>query len=113
MIASVIAITLNLIGNYLFIYGRFGLPEMACAARPWRRTSPGWWRWVCGGFIPTEAGKIPVYSARLFQLPRAEELILKSPGTGSPLLLNEVLWAIGTTFVNQSYSTRGLTVVAR
>ena len=32
--------------------------------------------------------------------------------TGTPLVLNELLWSIGTTMVNQSYSTRGLTVVA-
>ena len=32
--------------------------------------------------------------------------------TGTPLMLNELFWSIGTTMINQSYSTRGLTVVA-
>ncbi len=32
--------------------------------------------------------------------------------TGTPLMLNELFWSIGTTMISQSYSTRGLTVVA-
>ena len=32
--------------------------------------------------------------------------------TGSPLLLNEVLWSLGMTFINQCYSTRGMTALA-
>jgi len=32
--------------------------------------------------------------------------------TGTPLMLNELFWSVGTTMISQSYSTRGLTVVA-
>ena len=32
--------------------------------------------------------------------------------TGTPLILNEILWSLGTTMINQSYSTKGLIVVA-
>jgi Na+-driven multidrug efflux pump len=39
-------------------------------------------------------------------------LVKKIVKTGTPLLMNEVLWSMGTTFVNQNYSTRGLEVVA-
>ena len=32
--------------------------------------------------------------------------------TGTPLIANEVLWSVGVTLITQSYSVRGLTVVA-
>ena len=32
--------------------------------------------------------------------------------TASPLLINEVLWSLGTTFINLNYSTRGIDVIA-
>jgi Na+-driven multidrug efflux pump len=32
--------------------------------------------------------------------------------TGLPLLVNEILWSLGMTFINQFYSTRGLNAVA-
>ena len=32
--------------------------------------------------------------------------------TGTPLMLNEVLWSLGMTFINQCYSTRGMTALA-
>jgi len=32
--------------------------------------------------------------------------------TGSPLMLNEVCWSLGMTFINQCYSTRGMTALA-
>ena len=32
--------------------------------------------------------------------------------TGTPLLLNEVLWSLGMTFINQCYSRRGMTALA-
>jgi len=39
-------------------------------------------------------------------------LIRRIAVTGTPLLLNEVLWSLGMTFINQCYSTRGLSAVA-
>ncbi|MEG1427749.1 MAG: MATE family efflux transporter, partial [Oscillospiraceae bacterium] len=41
-----------------------------------------------------------------------KSLVKKIAITGTPLLLNEVLWSVGMTLINQSYSTRGLSVVA-
>ena len=39
-------------------------------------------------------------------------LLKKIAITGSPLMLNEVLWSLGMTFINQCYSTRGMTALA-
>lgn len=113
MTASVLAIAVNLVGNYLLIFGHFGFPRMGVAGAALATVIS---RWVEFAYIlvfthrhqdrfPFMAG---VYAG--FYVPAG--LLKKVLITGSPLLLNEVLWSIGTTFVNQNYSTRGLTVVA-
>ena len=42
MIASVIAILVNLVLNYLLIFGSFWFPKMGWRARRWPPSSP-WW----------------------------------------------------------------------
>ena len=39
-------------------------------------------------------------------------LLKKIAVTGTPLMLNEVFWSLGMTFINQCYSTRGMTALA-
>ena len=39
-------------------------------------------------------------------------LIGRITRTGAPLLVNEILWSLGMTFINQFYSSRGLNAVA-
>jgi Na+-driven multidrug efflux pump len=39
-------------------------------------------------------------------------LLKKVAITGSPLLFNEVFWSLGMTFINQCYSTRGMSALA-
>lgn len=39
-------------------------------------------------------------------------LVKKIALTGTPLMLNEVLWSLAMTFINRAYSTRGLEAVA-
>jgi Na+-driven multidrug efflux pump len=45
-----------------------------------------------------------------FRVPR--RLIGKITRTGLPLLVNEILWSLGMTFINRFYSSRGLNAVA-
>jgi Na+-driven multidrug efflux pump len=39
-------------------------------------------------------------------------LVRRITRTGLPLLVNEILWSLGMTFINQFYSSRGLNAVA-
>ncbi len=113
MIASCIAIVVNLVFNYIFIFGNFGSPRMG----------------VVGAAIATvmaryiEAAYLIIRTHLLkerFEFIRGAFTSLYIPRdivkniliTGTPLMLNEVLWSVGNTLINQSYSTRGLTVVA-
>ena len=113
MIASVSAIVVNLVGNYLLIFGHFGFPEMGVAGAALAT--------VISRYV--ELAVVTIYSHRHTQrfpfikglykslrIPAA--LVKRIAVTGTPLLVNELLWSVGTTFVNQNYSTRGLSVVA-
>lgn len=118
MIASVAAIFVNLIFNYIFIFGNQGLSFLPFAPMG-----------VVGAAIATvmsrfvEAAIIAVYvhvnkkkypfikGVFLgFRIPKA--LIQKILKKGSPLLINEILWAMGMAALMQCYSRRGLDVVA-
>lgn len=113
MKAGIIAVCVNLILNYILIYGKFGAPALG----------------VQGAAVATvisryvEAAIILIHTHRhREQNPFVEGLYstLKVPGNlvqkilikGTPLLLNETLWAAGMAMLSQCYSVRGLNVIA-
>ena len=113
MTGGVMAIVVNLVFNYLLIYGKFGFPAWG----------------VKGAAVATVLSRFVelVYVAvathrrhekfrfiegayRSAHVPG--ELVRKITVFGTPLLLNEVLWSLGMTAINQNYSVRGIVVVA-
>ncbi|MBP3474993.1 MAG: MATE family efflux transporter [Lachnospiraceae bacterium] len=113
MKAGVVAVFVNLILNYILIYGKFGSPALG----------------VRGAALATiisryvEASIVLIHTHRHKAAnPFVEGLYstLKVPGQlvkkilikGSPLLFNETLWAAGMAMLAQCYSVRGLNVVA-
>ena len=113
MKAGIIAIFVNLVFNYLLIFGKFGFPQMG----------------VRGAALATvlsryvECTIIVIWTHRhKMQAPFIEGAYrtMRVPLTlvgdifrkGMPLLVNEFLWSAGMATLNQSYSTRGLAVVA-
>lgn len=113
MIASVIAIAVNFVGNVLLIYGLLGLPAMGARGAAIAT--------VISRFV--ELGVLVVYTAthskqhpfiigafRHFKIPG--KLICKFTVNSLPLMANETLWSMGMTIMNQSYSYRSLEAVA-
>ena len=112
MVAGVAAVFINLVFNYILIFGHFGAPAMG----------------VRGAALATVISRyaelllVAAWCHRNSQkhpFIRGAYATLKIPGklcksiivTGMPLLINETLWSSGIAITNQCYSTCGLDVV--
>ena len=111
--AGIAAMLVNLVGNWVLIYGRFGAPRLGVVGAAYATVLSR----------AVELGIILLFTHLNPQAhPFAQGLYrtLKVPGAltgmivkkGMPLLLNEALWSSGQTTLVQIYSTRGLAVVA-
>lgn len=113
MYASLCAIFVNLVGNWLLIYGKLGLPALGADGAAIAT--------VISRFV--ELSILIVYTGRhskmfpfikgafrKFTVPAGlvGKFILKS----LPLMFNETMWSLGMTVINQSYSYRSLDAVA-
>ncbi len=118
MIASVSAIGINLVFNYILIFGNEGIEFLPFAPLG-----------VAGAAIATvmsrfaEATIIIIYAHRnsgkypfikgLYRSLKIPVPLLSDIGKkGSPLLVNEFFWSLGMAMLSQCYSMRGLEVVA-
>ena len=113
MRASFAAVFINLILNYILIYGKLGFPVLG----------------VAGAAIATAISRVvqalivilwthrhndikPYINGAFATFRVSGSLVRKVITTGLPLVINESLWSIGIVLQKQSYSTRGLAVVA-
>ena len=113
MVSSMIAIFVNLIGNYLLIYGSFGFPKLGVAGAALATVIARCSEMTYLVFYAHRRKKKFTFlqgAYRSFRIPLP--LVRQIAVTGTPLLLNEVFWSIGTAMVSMCYATRGLTAVA-
>ena len=113
MKASIAAIFVNLVFNYLLIYGKLGFPVLGVRGAAIATVMS---RYVELGLIllGTHGRKnAPEFIRTLyrgFSIPGqlAGQIVRK----GMPLLVNEMFWSLGMTMLTQCYSYRGLDAVA-
>ena len=113
MRAGITAVFVNLIFNYLLIFGKFGAPRLgvtgAAAATLIARIVECT---IIIGFSHAHTERHPflrgLYSTMAVPLP----LVKQISSTGILLLVNELLWSGGMTTLNQIMSRRGLEVVS-
>jgi Na+-driven multidrug efflux pump len=113
MIASFLAVGVNLAGNYILIFGKFGAPRLgvigAAAATVLSRFVELIYIVV---WAHTHTKRVPFIVGALKTLYVPAELTVSCIQKGTPLLLNEALWSGGQAVLTQCYSVRGLSVVS-
>lgn len=113
MVAGLIAVGVNLVLNYILIFGHFGAPKLGCVGAAIATVISRFVELAIVAFwthLHKEENKFIVGAYRSFRVPMA--LVKKISQKGLPLMLNETMWAAGLAFVNQCYSEEGLAVVA-
>ena len=113
MRASIIAVLINFVGNYILIFGHFGFPKLG----------------IVGAAIATVISRFSEFllimrgtlkQADRFYFIKDMKNILRVPASltkdiirkGTPLVVNEVMWSTALAIIAQCYSTRGLNAVA-
>jgi len=113
MAAGITAVLVNLMLNYILIFGHFGAPALGVVGAA-VATSVSRYVELAVVVVWTHSHRARnpfiVGAYRSFRVPRdlTRRIIVK----GMPLLVNEFLWSTGMAFMSQCYSTRGLEVVA-
>ena len=113
MKAGVVAILVNLVLNWVLIFGNLGAPKMGVAGAALATVIS---RYVETFIVMawthrhTDRNPFIVKAYRSMHVPAA--LVKQICRKGMPLLMNEMLWSCGIAMLTQSYSTRGLAVVA-
>ena len=113
MLAGIAAVIVNLIGNYILIFGHFGAPQLGVVGAAIATVISRYVELaIVAGWTHTHGKRHPFITGALrsFRIPGklTGDIIRK----GMPLLINEFLWSTGMAFLSQCYSTRGLEVVA-
>lgn len=113
MKAGLIAVVVNLVFNYLLIYGKFFFPCLGVQGAAIATVISRYVELlivVIWSHTHTKQNEYLIGLYKSFKLPIhfAKKIFVK----GFPLLLNETLWASGIATLVQCYSIRGLDVIA-
>ncbi len=113
MLAGIAAMSVNLVFNYLLIYGEFGFPVLGVVGAG-IATAMSRYVEMLIVIIWTHTHKARMaFAAGLYRTMRVPlHLVRQFVVKGAPLLFNETLWSAALAMLSQCYSVRGLNVVA-
>ena len=112
MLGGIAAVLVNLVLNYVLIFGHFGAPAMGVQGAALATVISRFVELIIvGGWVHRHTDRNPYIRGvyRSVHIPAAllKSIVIK----GMPLLINEFFWASGMAILNQCYSTCGLDVV--
>lgn len=113
MKAGVTAVLINLVFNYLLIYGKFGFPELGVVGAAVATVLSRYVEAMIVLFWTHRHSEKNTYIIGLYRTLKVPmHLVTKFIIKGCPLLVNEAMWSCAMTMLVQCYSVRGLNVVA-
>lgn len=113
MTAGIIGVCVNMMLNYTLIFGKFGAPALGVEGAALATVISRFVECICvivWTHLHTKECPFIVGVYRSFRIPK--ELVRSITVTGTPLLLNETLWAAGQAMLLQCYSLRGIATVS-
>nr|MBQ8244474.1 MATE family efflux transporter [Oscillospiraceae bacterium] len=112
MVAGISAVLVNLVLNYVLIFGHFGAPEMGVEGAALATVISRFAELaIVAGWTHRNTGKNPFIVGAYRSLYIPGTLLKSIVRKGMPLLINEFLWSTSMAIQNQCYSTCGLDVV--
>ena len=113
MFAGICAILTNLFGNWVLIFGHLGAPAMGVQGAAIATVVSRYVELlIVASHAHRHTDKYPFFAGSYKSLYVPGSLAMKILRTATPLLINEILWSLGMTFITQFYSSRGLNAVA-
>lgn len=113
MVAAAVSVIVNLVFNYILIFGKFGAPELGVEGAAIATVIA---RFVDTGIIviwtKLHSDKCEFIKGAFSKFYIPKSIALKISKMGLPLLINEGMWSLGMTTISQCYSIRGLDTVA-
>ena len=112
MMAGICAVLVNLVFNYILIFGKFGAPELGVEGAAVATVLSRFVELaIVASWTHRNGDKHPFIRGVYRSLYIPGKLLGRIAVKGLPLLINEALWASGMAVMNQCYSTCGLDVV--
>lgn len=113
MISGGISVFLNLFLNYIFIYGKLGAPALGVEGAAVATVISRYAEFLIIAVVAHKNKAKNTYLTGIYKSFRIPKKLIKSIFIkGTPLLLNETMWASAIALISQCYSQRGLNVVA-
>ena len=112
MVAGIAATLINLVGNYMLIFGHFGAPAMGVEGAALATVISRYAEFaIVAGWTHLHSDKHSYIKGAFRSVYIPGKLLKNIVIKGLPLLVNEFFWASGMAIMNQCYSTCGLDVV--
>ncbi len=113
MKAGIVAVFVNLVLNYLLIFGKFGFPELGVAGAALATVISRYVQMmIVMVWTHKHSEQMSFIKGAFRDLRIPGDLAWKITIKGTPLMVNEILWSAGMASLMQCYSVRGLDTVA-